>query len=157
MARRVSPGVRSAQFSFLLGAAGRGLSANKALTALRQAGMGIGRTLGLKLYRTAKAIVEQRPAAAGLDWNNPIPDDFARDWPSARRGGYGVTVRINAVNHVTGNEIDVYHTTYTNTLITPAEAVSNAIDKYSEPKYADEFTMEYGVVSNVVKYTPDEA
>lgn len=151
---RVNPGSRSQQFAFLLGAAGRGISANKALQALRDAGLGIGRTLGLQYFKKALAVVAQRAGAAGLDWANPIPEDFAREWPSARRTGYGVTVRINAINNVTGNEIEVYHTTYTQTLITPGEAINNAIDAYSEPRYADEFTMQYGAVSNVVSYIP---
>lgn len=156
MARRVSTGTRSLQFAFLLGAAGQGLSANRALQGLRDAGIGIGRTLGLQMWKQAIANVAQKAEAAGLTWGNPIPQDFATPWPSARRGGYGITVQINATNNVTGQPIEVYHTTYTDVLITPGEAIANAIDKYSEPKYSDEFTMNYGTVSNVVQYTPSE-
>lgn len=154
MARRVSTSQRSQQWTFILAGIGAGLSANRILAALREAGIGIGRTLGLQMVRAARAYFEQQSAAAGLDWNNPIPGDFATPWTSKTRTGYGVTVRIAATNNVTGDEIEVYHTTYTNDLITPGEAIQNAIDSYSDPKYADEFTMQYGHVSNVVEYVP---
>lgn len=154
MAQSGIAGRRREQFQYLVGAAGRGLSANQALNALREAGIGIGRSEGLRLYKIAQEGEKQREEVAGYDPAAPIPRDSRFRWPSKNATGRAIVVKVVARRHINGEYFDLFHRTYTNDEITPQEAIDNAIDAYSEQKYADEFSIRAAVIWNVIQYEP---
>lgn len=156
MARRISPELRTEQFKFMVSAAREGLSANATLKALRDAGQGIGRTEGLALFRQAKAVQDNRVAAAGLEWNNPIPEGFGAPWPSRVRTDLSVSVKLLIRNHVTGEYDVINHRTYNAEGLTPGEAIQNAYDAYSDHPYSDQFSIRSAWIDNVIQHVLSE-
>lgn len=121
-------------------AAAEGMSANAWLKVMAEAGTGIRRAVGLRLYAQAKNIAaesRQEPLRA----LNQIPR-LSQMPPSPTRGTTGVlqTVRLVYREKVTGNLRTVFHNTLSDGGVTRQEAIDAAIAAY-EP-HSEEYQNE---------------
>jgi hypothetical protein len=112
-------------------AAREGLSANRWLAALREAGTGIRRAVGLRLFGIAKGIASEAGEEPTRDLDR-VPS-LAEMRPSPTRATTGVlqTVRLVYRERVTGKLIERYHSTFSATGVTRQEAIDAAIDAYA--------------------------
>lgn len=112
-------------------AAKEGMSANKWLAALRAAGTGVRRAVGLRLFGLAKGIAAEAGEEPTRDLD--VVPSLAEMPPSPTRNSEGVlqTVRLVYRERVTGNLREVFHSTVSTSGITRQEAIDNAIDAYA--------------------------
>lgn len=126
------PGVEGGGFlGSAIRAAQEGVSANRWLKALADAGTGIRRAVGLKLYAEAKGIA----AEAGTEPTRalhqvPLPGEMR---PHPTRGTAGVlqTVRLVYRERVTGKLVTRFHSTVSPEGYTRQEAIQAAIEAYA--------------------------
>jgi hypothetical protein len=120
------------QFSFLLRAAAEGISANQALSALSEAGIGIRRQVGLRLYAEARRVT----AESGEEPSRPLDQvpalAEAPPTPTRTRQGVLQTVTIFVRENVTGNIRALFHNTVSDTGVTRQEAINEAVDAYND-------------------------
>lgn len=132
----------------------RGKSANAYFASLRSAGIGIRRQTALQLYSAATSVVTKSRGEAFANVNSRPGGQNISTWPTARRAGYGQTVALVYRERGTGQIKTVYHTTFTQKLVTRATAMQNAVAAYDSN--ADEYEQELIGVSyqSTYKYTP---
>lgn len=140
----------------MLGAAGQGLSANQTLRELRAIGLGMGRDRGLAMFRQALAYVEQAPAIAALDQENPISPGDATVWPSRSKTGYGYVVQFNITHQGTGVQDTRFHTVFSDDLLSPGQAARMAVDANADKAAYYEYDVNSAVTTNIVNYVPME-
>lgn len=118
-------------------AAREGVSAGKWLTSLREAGSGIRRQVGLRLFANAKRIV----AEYGEEPFRPVGEvpDISETPPLPTRGATGVLqhVRLQYRDRISNQVRDVYYNVKSENGITREEAINQAIAAY-EP-YAERY------------------
>lgn len=109
-----------------------GLSANRGLVTLREAGLGIRRQTFLDLWRATTQGLAQRAAIAGLDPSLPLPELVLSDWHAGQRGQWAYQVNV-VVSNVFDPEgpLDVRpFTMVTDRLARPETAIGEALDEY---------------------------
>jgi hypothetical protein len=149
-------GAISQRFAYILAGIGQGMSGNKIIQTLRDAGLGLRRSTALSLISTARDYYNKRVTTAGLDYNNPVPASAVSPWASKTKTGYGHAVSVYLRDIGTGNVVQKYFTAYSQTLLTPGEAVAAALSAYGDQAEVYRQTMMGGVLTNVVQYTPSE-
>lgn len=152
----LTPGEISQRFGLILGGIGRGLTGNRIIAELQTAGLGVRRSTALQLISRARDYYEKRVATAGLDYNNPVPADTVTQWVSKNKTGYGHAVEVTVRDIGTGGLKTLHYTAYSRTLLTPADAVQQAIDAYSQHAEIYRQTIQGGILTNVVEYVPAE-
>jgi hypothetical protein len=126
------PGVEGGEFmGSALRAARENMSANRWLKALHDAGTGIRRSIGLKLFAQATRLV----AEAGEEPFRPLEavPEFTETAPLATNGATGIlqNVRLTYREAVTGNLRDVYYSVKSDEGVTRQEAINRAIESYA--------------------------
>lgn len=152
----LSAGEISQRFGLILAGIGRGLSGNKIIGELSSAGLGVRRSTALDLISKARAYYQSRVTTAGLNYQNPVPQDAVTEWVSKNKTGYGHAVSVYMRDVGTGNIVQKYYTAYSQTLLTPAQAVQQALDAYGEQAEIYKQAMLGGILTNVVQYVPAE-
>lgn len=150
----LSAGQISQRFGLILSGIGQGLSGNKIIASLSSAGLGIRRSTALNLISQARAYYASRVTTAGLNYSNPVPANAVTQWVSKNKTGYGHAVSVYMRDVGTGNVVQKYYTAYSQTLLTPAQAVQQALDAYGQQAEIYKQTMLGGILTNVVQYTP---
>lgn len=144
-------------FGSAVRAAKEGLSAGAWLRALQEAGAGIRRQVGLRLYAQAREVA----AEAGEEPLRPLNEvpSLEQMPPSPTRNTEGVlqTVRLVYRERVTGNLRTVFHSTKSESGVTRQEAIDNAIDAYAD--HADEYQNDLvgAVHTSAIRLTPVQA
>jgi hypothetical protein len=118
--------------NFALRAISEGLSANKFVLALREAGLGIRRGDALRVYGQAQRLTAEygREVSAPLD---QVPGfDPRNQWPT--RGSTGILQNVQLVYReaVTGRQVVRYFNVKSEAGMTRQEAISAAIDANAE-------------------------
>lgn len=141
-------------FGSAVRAAREGLSAGAWLRALREAGAGIRRQVGLRLYAEAKAVAAEAGTEPTRDTTR-VPE-LSEMPPIATRAEAGVlqTVRLVYRERVTGNIRTVFHTTKSTQGVTRQTAIDAAIAAYAA--HAEEYQSELvgAVHSSAVRMVP---
>lgn len=153
---KLTAGEISQRFGYILGGIGRGLSGNQIIAELTTAGLSARRSTLLSLISTARDYYAKRVTVAGLDYNNPVPAEATTDWVSKNKTGYGFAVQVVARDIGTGGLKTLHYTAYSQTLLTPAQAVQQAIDAYSDQAELYRQKIEGAILANVVNYVPAE-
>lgn len=156
MASSSAAGQAAQRFALILSGIGRGLSGNSIITALRDAGLGLRRSTALSLIATARDYYAKRVTTAGLNYTSPVPPDAVSQWVSKTKTGYGHAVSVYMRDIGTGQVVQKYYTAYSQTLLTPADAVQAALNAYGDQAEAYKQTMMGGILTNVVQYAPSE-
>lgn len=156
MAGGLTPGEISQRFGLILGGIGRGLSGNRIIATLQTAGLGIRRSAALQLISQARSFYASRVTTAGLDYQNPVPASAVTPWASRNKTGFGHTVSLYLRNVGTGEIVERYYTAYSQTLLTPAQAVQQGMSAYQGTAEIYKQTMTGGILTNVVQYVPGE-
>lgn len=110
-----------------LRAVGENQTANQWLAALREAGTGLRRQVGLRLYGQAKALAAEYGQEPGRDLNAVPTFGESRQWPTQRSTGVLQTVQLVYREAVTGRIVTRYFNVKTPEGITRGEAVNRAI------------------------------
>lgn len=152
----LNPQQEQLRWAFMLGAAGRGLSANATLRELRDVGLGMGRTRGLAMFKQALAYVEQAPQIAALDQENPISPENATEWPSRTKEGFGYVVQFNITHQGTGVTDTRFHTVFSDQLLSPGQAARMAVDANADKAAYYEYDVNSAFTTNIVNYVPME-
>jgi len=141
-------------FGSAVRAAGEGISASAWLRTLAEAGTGIRRQVGLRLYAEARRVV----AEAGEEPSRALSavPSLAEMAPIATRSSAGVlqTVQVSYREKVTGNIRTVYHTTKSEHGVTREQAITNAISAYAGHAEEYEQTLLGAVHSSAVRMVP---
>jgi hypothetical protein len=126
----VDPGLLA--YTFALEAASQGLSANAFLTSMREAGMGMRRSVGLELYGLAKRTLAETGRSAFTE-PGVVPDP-AGFGATLTRGAEGFLQHVRLVyrEQVTGRVIERHYSVKTQTPVTPQEAVDQAVNGYAD-------------------------
>lgn len=156
MAGTNAAGQAAQRFAYILSGIGRGLSGNKIISELRTAGLGVRRSVAFDLIAQARNYYQKRVTTAGLDYNNPVPADAVSQWVSKTKTGYGHAVSVYLRDIGTGAIVQKYYTAYSQTLLTPGQAVQQALDAYGQQAEIYKQTMMGGILTNVVQYTPSQ-
>jgi hypothetical protein len=141
-------------FGSAVRAAGEGLSASAWLRALQEAGTGIRRQTGLRLFAEARRVSAEAGEEPTRDLGQrPRLDEMP---PVATRASEGVlqTVRLVYRERVTGNLRVVFHSTKSEAGITRQEAIDNAIDEYAAHSEEYQTTLVGAVHTSAVRLTP---
>lgn len=141
-------------FGSAVRAAAEGLSAGAWLRALQEAGSGIRRQVGLRLFREARVVA----AEAGQEPSRPLEQipSLAEQPPVATRATEATlqTVRLVYREAVTGNLRVVFHSTLSDAGITRQEAIDAAIDAYASHSEEYHTTLVGAVHTSAVRLTP---
>jgi hypothetical protein len=114
--------------NFALRAINEGMSANKFVAALREAGLGIRRQAALRVYGQAQRLV----AEYGQEITKPLDQvpgfDPKNQWPT--KGATGVLQNVQLVYReaVTGRQVVRYFNIKTEAGVTRADAIAAAVD-----------------------------
>lgn len=126
----VDPGLLA--YTFALEAASSGLSANAFLASMREAGMGLRRSVGLELFGLAKrTLAETGESAFSAPGVVPDPATFGA---TLTRGAEGFLQHVRLVyrEQVTSRVIERHYSVKTTTPITPQEAIDTAVNGYAD-------------------------
>lgn len=141
-------------FGSAVRAAREGISAGAWLRALSDAGAGIRRQVGLRLFREARTIA----AETGEEPTRPLNQvpSLAESPPAPTRDSEGVlqTVRLVYREKVTGNLRTVFHSTKSESGITRQEAIDNAIDAYAAHSEEYQTTLVGAVHTSSIRLVP---
>jgi hypothetical protein len=144
-------------FGSAVRAATEGLSAGAWLQSLKDAGSGIRRQVGLRLYAEARTVA----AEAGQE---PTRDRFRAPelsemgvTPTRSREGVLQTVRLVYRENVTGNLRTVFHSTLSDAGVTRNEAIQAAIEAYSAHSEEYQTKLVGAVHTSAVRMIPVEA
>jgi hypothetical protein len=141
-------------YPFLLRAAAEGRSANAALSALAESGLGVRRQVGLRLYAEARrTIAEAGETPLSALSENPGLGPLT---PSPTRNATGVlqTVRVVSREKVTGNIRTHFYNVKTDEGITWQEAVNRAQDAYSANSEDYPTSLVAAIPSSAIRLTP---
>lgn len=119
--------------NFALRAIGEGLSANKFVSALREAGMGMRRESALRLYGQAQRLISEY----GQEITRPLDQvpgfDPKNQWPTREATGILQNVQLVYREAVTGRQVVRYFNVKTENGVTRAEAIARAVDAHAGP------------------------
>ena len=121
----IAPG---ALVSHALRAVGEGLSANAWLRSLREAGAGVRRDVGLRVYGQARQLAAEYRDEPTRPLDRAPTLEEARQWPTANSSGVLQTVRLFYREAVTGRVVDRFYNVKTEAGVTRQEAINKAID-----------------------------
>ncbi len=118
------------QFAFMLRGAGEGLSGQRVLGALREAGLGLRRQQFYRLWAQAQE-VSRASATAAMAPPDQVPD-AASFPPTPTRGATGVlqSVRLQYVERVTGQVRTLHYQVKGEAARTPQQVVNAAVGAY---------------------------
>lgn len=109
----------------------QGLSANKFLLALREAGVGVARATGLRLYAAAKSDL----AAEGAEITRPLDRrPLAHEiqaYQAKVQTGFMQYVDVYVRDRATGEVFPVPYGVRSDVLLTRADVIATALDRYS--------------------------
>jgi hypothetical protein len=121
----------NAAFGYLLRAAQQGYSANRALSALREAGMGVRRGVGLEMYGQARRLAAEYGAEISrAQTDAPTAGEMA-PWPTKGAEGVMQTVRLFYREQRTGRIVDRYYSVKSTYGVTRDIAKQQAIAAYT--------------------------
>lgn len=116
---------------FAMRAAGEGLSANRFLSDLREAGLGVRRAVGLQVYGEARRLIAEYGQEATRPKESVPTFNETRPFPTRDKTGIIQTVQVFTREAVTGNVITHFVTIKSEGGITRQEAEDRAIDSIS--------------------------
>jgi len=105
-----------------------GTSANTFVAQLREAGAGVRRQVGLRVYAAAKALNAEYGQEPTRPLDRPPSPDEQRSWPVRSPSGVLQTVSLFYRERVTGNIVQRFYTVKTQQGISRGEAIQRAID-----------------------------
>lgn len=111
-----------------LRAVGEGLSANQWMAALREAGTGIRRQTGLRLYGQAKALAAEYQQEPTRPLNQVPAFAESRQWPTRQSEGVLQTVQLIYREKVTQRLVTRFYNVKTPNGITRGAAIQRAIE-----------------------------
>lgn len=121
----------NAAFGYLLRAAQEGISANRALSALRESGMGVRRGVGLEMYGQARRLAAEYGAEIGRSQSeSPVASEMA-PWPTKGAEGVMQTVRLFYREQKTGRIVDRFFSVKSTHGVTRDIAKQQAIAAYN--------------------------
>lgn len=104
------------------------VSANRWLTALREAGTGIRRAVGLRVFAEARRLAAEYGQEPTRDTGKVPAHEEMRQWPTNSAEGVLQTVRLFYREKVTGRVIDRFYNVKSPQGLTRQAAVQQAID-----------------------------
>lgn len=110
----------------------QGLSANKFIQALRDAGIGVARGTGLRIFAQAKEDL----AAQGLEITRPLDRrplvHEIKAYETKVQSGYMQYVDVYVKDRATGEVFPAPYGIRTDTLLTRADTIATALQRYAE-------------------------
>lgn len=151
-------GVSGNRAGFIARAIQEGMSANQTLGALRDAGMGINRQAGLRLYGQVNASLARRGEQVAYPTNALPRGDMLQPWAMGRGGQYATQVEIQVRDRRTGIVSAVQYTHVTDEPHTGDEAIQAGMNLYGDTETQNRYaqTVEGGVVINRFETVPYE-
>lgn len=141
-------------FRSALAAAGRGASANQYYRELRELGIAGRRSEVLALFKMAKSITSASPEEPFRPIESVPSGEELLPWPTKKATGIAQTVSLFYRDNETGKLKQTWWRTVTKNGITREEALSAAIDAYSEHAIRYEQTIIGAVHTSSYRMTP---
>lgn len=144
---------------FIARAIQQGMSANQTLAALRDAGAGMARQAGLRLYGQVMGSLANREAQVAYPTNALPRAEVLSPWAMGRGGQFATQVEIQVRDRRTGIISAVQYTHVTNEPHTGDEAIQAGMDLYGDTDTQNRYgqTVEGGVVINRFETVPYES
>lgn len=114
-----------------LRAASEGMSASAWMRALTEAGTGIRRQVGFRLYGQAKALAAEYGSEPSRPLNQVPAGPEVRSWPTRASEGVLQSVQVFYRERVTGRIVQKFYNVKTPNGITRQEAIDKAISAYA--------------------------
>jgi hypothetical protein len=115
-----------------LRAISEGASANRWLAALREAGAGVRREVGLRVYGQAKTLAAEYESEPTRPLDQAPTFSEMRQWPTRASSGVLQTVQLFYRENMTGRIVQRFYNVRTDEGISRQEAIDAAIDANAE-------------------------
>lgn len=124
---------------YVAGLIREGLSANKILSTLREAGAGMQRAAGLRLVGQVRDSLARSPEIQAMRGDQLPTGDQYGTWAMGRGGQYATNVAIYSIDRGSGVALTSFFTHVTNEPHTPEEAAQAGIDLYTDAGADDRY------------------